>query len=150
MRNEQLTVRDVMTANLLTCTLDATLQEVAQRMIEADSGIIPLIDQGRPVAVITDRDIAVRAVAKGVDVKTAKAREFSTPAAEHIAPDASVEEACEQMEHWHIRRLLVVENDRLVGIVSLGDLAETVREHADHVLVEVSKSPKTLAHDAAQ
>ena len=140
------TVRDVMTANPCTCSAHATLQEVARKMLDEDVGFIPLMDKGRIAGVITDRDLAVRATAKGVDPRKARAIAFGTERAETAAADADVDEAIRLMEHWQIRRLLVVEGERPLGVVSLGDLAEATPRQAEEVLVEVSKSPRTLAH----
>lgn len=58
--------------------------------------------------------------------------------------DATLQEVAQKMEHWHVRRLLVMENEQAVGVIALGDLAEHLGEKAHDVLVEVSRSPKTL------
>jgi CBS domain-containing protein len=137
-------VRDVMTPNPAICEATATLQEVARKMQEVDTGFVPIVENRKVIGVVTDRDLAVRALTKGVDPTKTAVREFITPSHESVSPDASLEEAAEQMQHWHIRRVIVLEGDYPVGVVSLGDLAERHPEKGKEVLTEVSKSPKTL------
>lgn len=141
-------IRDVMTANPTFVSPEATLATVARKMVEADTGIMPIVDGTTLCGVITDRDIVVRAIAKGADPTISIARDFCTPEVDTVSPDTAIAEATATMEERQIRRLIVWENDRLVGVVSLGDLAMTLPDEAEEVLVEVSKSAKTLAHGA--
>lgn len=142
------TIRDVMTPNPVCCPADATIQVVAEKMRLEDTGFIPLVDTktGKLCGVITDRDLAVRAVYDGADPFRATARDYCSENLATIAPDAKVEDAIHVMEDRHVRRLIVMVDGRPVGVVSLGDLAETAPKLAEEVLVEISKSPKTLAH----
>lgn len=143
-------VRDAMTPNPVACANDATLQEVAQKMLDEDTGFIPLVEDGCICGVITDRDIVLRATAKGIDPTKAMAVEYASCGIECVGADASIEEAVQHMENRKIRRLLVVEGNRPIGVVSLGDLAEVAPKQAEDVLVEVSKSQKTLSHGQRQ
>jgi CBS domain-containing protein len=120
-------IRDVMTLNPRTVTLDDTIQNAAQIMRDEDTGVVPVVDDGRPIGMVTDRDIVVRAVADGQP--TRPIREIVTSAVVTATPDMSTREAAELMSEHQIRRLPVVEAERLVGIVSLGDLA--VKEGKD-------------------
>jgi CBS domain-containing protein len=140
-------VRDVMTPNPTFVHPEATLATVARKMREADTGFMPIVDGTELCGVITDRDIVVRAIAQGADPTITIARDFCTKDVATVSPDADLAEAVASMEASQIRRLIVWEGRRLVGVVSLGDLAETVPTDAEEVLVEVSKSDKTLAHD---
>lgn len=140
------TVRMAMTPSPVCVGTGTTLQEAARRMQEADTGLLPVLDGNRLVGVITDRDMVVRAIALGVDPRTATVGEFQSRHVCTIGPDATCHEAVKQMEKHGIRRLLVADGGRLVGVLSLGDLAECVPDAAEEVLVEISKSPKTLAH----
>ncbi|HEY9723705.1 MAG TPA: CBS domain-containing protein [Oscillatoriaceae cyanobacterium] len=140
------TVRDLMTANPVCATCDTTLQDAARMMQRADCGILPVLEQRRLRGVITDRDIVLRAVAKGVDTKAARVGDFLTDAVFTISPEADCEIAMREMEARQVRRLFVVDQGQLIGVVALGDLAESEPKVAEEVLVEVSKSPKTLAH----
>ena len=120
-------VRDVMTSNPRTVSPNDSIQVAARIMREEDCGVVPVVDNGRPVGIVTDRDIVIRAVADGLGDKAV--REIATTDLVFVKPDASTKEAEKLMSQRQIRRLPVVENDRLVGIVSLGDIA--VKEGKD-------------------
>ena len=114
-------IRDVMTSNPRTVSPGDSIQNAARIMRDEDTGAVPVVDNGRPVGIVTDRDIVVRAVADG---------ELNRPVRDIVSkeviaarPDMSTREAAQLMSEHQVRRLPVVENDRLVGIVSLGDLA---------------------------
>lgn len=139
-------VRELMTSNPVCATCDTTLQDAARMMERADCGILPVLDQRRLRGVITDRDIVLRAVAQGVDTKQARVGDFLTEGVFTISADADCEIAMREMDARRIRRLFVIDQGRLIGVLALGDLAESEPKVAEEVLVEVSKSPKTLAH----
>ena len=120
-------IRDVMTPNPRTVTSGDSIQNAAQIMRDADTGAVPVVDNGRPVGIVTDRDIVVRAVADGQ--LNRPVGEIVTGSVVYATPEMSTREASELMSEYQIRRLPVVENDRLVGIVSIGDLA--VKEGKD-------------------
>ncbi len=114
-------IRDVMTSNPRTVSPADSIQNAARIMRDEDTGVVPVVDNGRPVGIVTDRDIVVRAVADG---------ELNRPVRDVVSgdvitarPDMSTKEAAQLMSEHQVRRLPVVENDRLVGIVSIGDLA---------------------------
>ena len=90
-------------------------------MRDNDTGAVPVVENGRPLGIVTDRDIVVRAVAEG-DLNR-RVRDVVTDELVTGTPEMSTNEAAELMGRHQIRRLPVVENDRLVGIVSLGDIA---------------------------
>ena len=121
-------IRDVMTPNPRTVTPGDTIQNAARIMRDEDTGAVPVVDNGRPVGIVTDRDIVVRAVADGGNVNRSVG-DIVTGSVVCATPDMSTREASELMSEHQIRRLPVVENDRLVGIVSIGDLA--VKEGKD-------------------
>jgi len=118
-------VKDVMTRGAECTRPNATLQEAARRMRDLDVGPLPVCgDNDRLVGVLTDRDIAVRAVAEGKDPKATRVQDVMTPGIHYVFEDQDVEEAARQMQEKQIRRLAVLNRDkRLVGMVSLGDLA---------------------------
>ena len=114
-------IRDVMTSNPRTVSPSDSIQNAARIMRDEDTGVVPVVDNGRPVGIVTDRDIVVRAVAEG---------ELNRPIRDIVSgevvtarPDMSTKEAAKLMSEHQVRRLPVVENNRLVGIVSIGDLA---------------------------
>lgn len=121
-------VREVMTANPRTVSPNDSIQRAARLMRDEDTGAIPVVDNGRAVGMVTDRDIVVRAVADG-DRVDRPVREILTSHLVSVRPDSTTREANDLMSEHQVRRLPVVENDRLVGIVSLGDLA--VKEGRD-------------------
>ncbi len=121
-------IRDVMTPNPRTVAPDDTIQNAARIMRDEDTGVVPVVENGRPIGVVTDRDIVVRAVADGGEMNRT-VREICTGAIVAATPDMSTREAAQLMSDHQVRRLPVVENERLVGIVSIGDLA--VKEGKD-------------------
>lgn len=121
-------IRDVMTPNPKTVSPDDTIQAAARIMQSEDTGAVPVVNNGRVLAVVTDRDIVVRVVAVGGSV-TDPVRTIASQDVICVSPEMSTREASDLMSQHQIRRLPVVENDRLVGIVSLGDIA--VKEGKD-------------------
>ena len=120
-------VQNIMTDNPACCTPGTGLQEVAQMFIDHDCGAIPVVDDlvaRRPVGIVTDRDIACRAVAAGKNALELKARDCMSTSCVTIALDASLDECCEAMEKNMVRRVIVVDADGSCrGIVSQADIA---------------------------
>jgi CBS domain-containing protein len=114
-------IRDVMTSNPRTVSPEDTIQNAARIMRDEDTGVVPVVDNGRAVGVVTDRDIVIRAVADGQLNRAV--RDIVSGDVITATPDMSTNEAAELMSEHQVRRLPVVENERLVGIVSIGDLA---------------------------
>ena len=121
-------IRDVMTPNPRTVTPNDTIQNAARVMRDEDTGVVPVVENGRAIGMLTDRDIAIRAVADGSQPNR-PVRDIITSAVVTATPDMSTREAAQLMSEHQIRRLPVVENERLVGIFSLGDIA--VKEGKD-------------------
>jgi CBS domain-containing protein len=117
-------VSEVMTRGVECIAPDSTLQEAAQKMKSLDVGPMPVCDHDRLAGMLTDRDIAVRAVAEGRDPKSTRVRDVMTPEVLYVFEDQDVREAARLMQEKQVRRLLVLNRDRrLTGIVSLGDVA---------------------------
>jgi len=140
-------VRDLMTEKqkLARVTTVTMLPEVAKKMKEADTGIIPVVDeqnQDKLIGLITDRDITVRAVAEGIDLSSAKVSDFMSRDLNCISPDTDTEEATRLMSEKQIHRLCVVENEKLLGILSLGDLVEADRREGAQALEGISHGAK--------
>ena len=116
-------LRDVMSRDVKLVTPDTTIREAAQQMRDGDFGMLPVAENDRMVGAISDRDIAIRAVAddKG---PTTTVREVMSDGICWVYEDESVDEAARIMSERQVRRLPVVSRDkRLVGIVTLGDFA---------------------------
>lgn len=134
------TVADVMTANPKTLEEDATLLEAAQLMRREDIGDVLLTKDGRCTGIVTDRDIVVRAVAKGKLPDETKLIEVASEEVVTLSPSDAVAQAVAQMRDKAIRRVPVVDDDgRPVGIVSIGDLA--VERDSDSALADISAAP---------
>jgi CBS domain-containing protein len=121
-------IREVMTPNPRYVSPTDSIQNAACIMRDEDTGAVPVVDNGRTVGIVTDRDIVVRAVADGGQLNR-PISDIVTGSVVVASPDMSTREASELMSEHQVRRLPVVENDRLVGIVSIGDLA--VKEGRD-------------------
>ena len=116
-------VSECMTSQVETVTADQTVQEAAKFMLQADAGSIPVVDGDRLIGMITDRDIAVRGIAKGNGPDT-PVRELMTDDLIVARDDDDVEEVARKMSSAQVRRLPVIDaEERLCGIVSLGDLS---------------------------
>ena len=131
-------VTSVMTANPACCKAETPLRDVARMMIDNDCGEIPVVDeQGVPVGVVTDRDIAIRVVAEGRDTMGATAADAMSSPVQTVREDSSLKDATQLMEAAKIRRVPVVDQQgKLSGIVSVADIA---RAGKDHQTVEVVK-----------
>jgi CBS domain-containing protein len=132
-------VSEVMTKDIETVRPDQQARDAARFMLQADTGSIPVTEGERLVGMITDRDIAVRGVALGYGPETLVSELMSSGVVSAHA-DEPVEEAARKMSEAQVRRLPVIdEQERLVGIVSLGDLArETDEQTAGHALEGIS------------
>ena len=147
-------VRDIMTSDeLATATLDTTLEEIANMMKEENVGAIPILDEDDNLAgIITDRDIVVRAIAEGQDPSSCTAEEILSEQMHTIKPDAGLEEAADLMARHKIRRLPVVEDGAIIGMISLGDIsvkAEEEEDKAGEALGEISEGVKEASGKTA-
>ena len=132
-------VSEVMTQTVQTVGPDQRVQEAASFMLSADAGSIPVTEDGRLVGMITDRDIAVRGVAKGYGPDT-PVRELMSKDMVCASIDDDLEDAASRMSKAQVRRLPVIdENHRLRGIVSLGDLSREATDCASEALEGVSQ-----------
>ena len=116
-------VRELMTTAPVTVEPDATLGEVAVLMKQEDCGSIPVVEDGRLVGIVTDRDIVIRGVAAGSDPKTQRVSTVMSADPVTISPDDDLTDAEKVMADRQIRRLPVVENGKLVGIIVTAQIA---------------------------
>jgi len=132
-----------MTCNPACVKADAPLREVARLMVEHDCGEIPVVEDGsRPIGVVTDRDITIRSVARGINPVDLPAREVMTSPVVTVSPETSLEDCCNLMEQHQIRRVLVVDDaGALCGIVAVADIARNAGKNATgEVVKEVSEA----------
>jgi CBS domain-containing protein len=118
------TVADAMRRELVTIDAEASVALAARRMRDHEIGCLPVLEQGRPVGLVTDRDLVVRGLAENADLSQWRVAEVMSTGPLTIAPERSVEEACRLMTDTGVRRLLVVADEvRLIGLISWHDLA---------------------------
>jgi CBS domain-containing protein len=135
-------VREIMTPNPRTLPMTATVGQAAETMRMIDAGTVLVADDAqRVVGIVTDRDIAIRAVAEGRDPFKTMVGDISTPSPATVTPGTSVRDAVKLMRQLDIRRLPVVEGERAVGVVSLGDLA--ILQDPASALADISAAPST-------
>jgi CBS domain-containing protein len=117
-----LKIKEIMTTDVRTISANDSISEAANIMKQLDVGSVPVVDNNLLVGIITDRDLVLRGLAMGKNaqesVSTIMSKDITT-----VTPDEDVHKAADIMASKQIRRLPIVENDRLVGIVSIGDMA---------------------------
>src|SRR5918911_1696680 len=130
-------VKDVMTSNPQTIESSEPVMRAAELMKREDVGIAPVVEGGRLVGTITDRDIVVRVVAEGKDARQVVAREVASTELVTIDPQQDLDEALRLMARHQVRRLPVVEEDgRLVGVVAQADVAQEGEDRQTGEVVE--------------
>jgi signal-transduction protein with cAMP-binding, CBS, and nucleotidyltransferase domain len=132
------TVRDVMTASPRTLDTSASLVEAARTMRDADIGTVIVAKGDQLAGIVTDRDIVVRAIAEGCDLDTTSVADVASWEVETVRPDENAEQAVERMRRRNIRRVVVAEADRPIGILSIGDVA--VDRQPDSALADISSA----------
>jgi CBS domain-containing protein len=137
-------VRDVMTARPRCVAPDTPLSEAAQLMESEDVGSLPVLDGEQLAGMVTDRDIVIRAVAKGKDPRGMPVREVSTRDVVAVSSEEDLSEALRLMASHQVRRLPVVDDgNRLVGVLSQADVALEAKEKAVGEMVEEISKPDT-------
>jgi CBS domain-containing protein len=115
-------VRDMMVSSVVTIEPGTSIVDAARRMIQEEKGPLPVVEGESPVAMVTDRDIIARVVAEGRDPNSVKVEDIATRDLVTIGPDQDLDEARQLMDQHELDRILVVEGDRLVGIISEADI----------------------------
>ena len=121
-------IRDLMTASPATCEPSATVADAAKIMANEDVGPVPVVQEGRVVGIVTDRDLVVRVLAEGRDPNSTTIGEIASSDLVTVRPDSELNEALQLMAQNQVRRLPVVEGDQLVGIVAQADVARAAEE----------------------
>ncbi|KGK89698.1 inosine-5'-monophosphate dehydrogenase [Desulfosporosinus sp. HMP52] len=116
-------VRDVMTRQIETVAPSSSVEEIARLMKRNDVGSIPVCEGQKVLGIITDRDIVLKVIADGKNVSSVSAKDIMTSQVITVTSDQDVHEAARIMADNQIRRLPVIEQGRIAGIVALGDLA---------------------------
>jgi CBS domain-containing protein len=145
--------KDIMTASPCTCSPSDSVQDVARAMRDHDCGSVPIVDKGRLVGIVTDRDLTVRALASGLDPESRVADVISREPSS-VSADADVSEVERIMSDKQVRRVPVVDADKhCIGIVSQADLArasfdgKNLSEHEFALVVERVSLPRNRPYD---
>jgi CBS domain-containing protein len=115
-------VKDLMVSDVVTIEPSTSVVDAARRMIQEEKGPLPIVEGDRAVAIVTDRDIIAHVVAEGHDPSSMTVDDIATRELVTIGPDEDVDEARQLMAQHELDRILVVEGDRLVGIISEADI----------------------------
>ncbi|WP_003540522.1 CBS domain-containing protein [Desulfotomaculum nigrificans] len=135
------TLKDIMTKTVATVSPQQSVQEAAQLMSQNNVGAIPVVENSKCVGIVTDRDIALRAVSQGQNPQSTTVQSVMSTGLVTGTPEMGVHEAANLMAEKQVRRLPVVENGQLTGIVALGDLATTdiYQNEAGEALASISQ-----------
>jgi len=134
-------VEQAMTTNVRTVTPDASVVDAARIMRDEDTGSVPVVDDGRVAGIVTDRDIVLRGVADGRDVTALDVREVCSSDPVTVEPGRDLDEALRLMAQHQVRRLPVVDGDRLVGVLAQADVARATDDRATGALVDDISQP---------
>lgn len=138
------TAREIMTPGTEHLTVNDTVADAAQRMASNDVGAIPVCrTDGHLAGMVTDRDVVVKVLAAGKDPQSTKLGDLADQAeVVTIGADDGVEEASETMKKYKVRRLPVIDGNKIVGMVSQGDLASALpQEQVGDLLAAISEAP---------
>jgi len=138
------TVRDAMTPNVRSATSAESLADVARKMREDDVGSLPVVEGEQVIGIVTDRDIVVRAVAERLDPQSITVGEVASREVVTVEPEQDLDDALALMASHRVRRLPVVEDGRLVGVLAQADVALVAKEKdAGEMLEEISQPTST-------
>ncbi|HSH87203.1 MAG: CBS domain-containing protein [Methylophilus sp.] len=133
-------IREIMTPEVIVTSPDHTLRAVAKIMMEHDLGILPICENGELIGMLSDRDITIRAVARGLSLDNTKVSQLLGTEARYVFDDQTIEEAAADMKQFQVRRLPVLDREnRLVGIISLADIVLNDQSTATEALAAISQ-----------
>jgi CBS domain-containing protein len=133
-------IKDLMTENPSSCERGTPVAEAAKVMARENVGSVPVVEGGRLVGVVTDRDLVVRLLAEGRDPQSTTVGEIASSEPVTLSPDDDLDQALQLLARHQVRRLPVVEGERLVGIVAQADIARHADEvQTGEVVEEISK-----------
>jgi CBS domain-containing protein len=133
-------VKDAMSSDVKTAAPSQSLTDVARLMKQEDVGSVPVVDGERLIGMVTDRDIVVRGIADGSDPHAIKAGDIASRDVVTVRPGDDLDDAMRLMAQHQVRRLPVVDDGHLVGVVAQADVAQEAKEKdVGHVVEEISK-----------
>lgn len=135
-------VKDIMSTEVASLNTEDSIERAAQLMRQYDCGSIPVCSEKKVIGIITDRDLALRSTAEGQNSKQQKVRDIMSSNPVVGNPDMDVHDAARIMSEKQIRRLPIVENNNLVGMVALGDISvePNLQDNAEEALKNISQS----------
>ncbi|AWK51935.1 CBS domain-containing protein [Clostridium beijerinckii] len=138
-------VKDIMSKDIVSLNSEDSIERAAQLMNQFDIGSIPVCNQEKLVGIVTDRDITLKSVAAGVNTNQQKIRDIMTSNPVTGSPDMDIHDAAKIMSEQQIRRLPIIQNNNLVGIVSLGDISlePNLQDNAEEALKNISEPGKS-------
>src|SRR3954464_4518226 len=140
-------IREVMTADPRAVETSATVADAAREMRDGDVGSVVVVDNGKVAGIIPDRDIAVRVVAEGLDPDSTRVSEVATMNPVTLTVDQSGDDAIRLVREQNVRRIIVLQDGRAAGIVSLGDLA--IERDTDSALADIASEAGDNTRGAA-
>lgn len=145
------TVQDVMTQDVISVAPQDTVVDAANIMKNLNVGVVPVVEGNKPIGIITDRDIVLRNTAANDNTSTKVVNVMSKDVVT-VSPSTDVHQAAKLMEQHQIRRLPVVDNGKLVGMISLGDLAteQIFENEAGQALSGISTPSMPSTHGNSQ
>jgi CBS domain-containing protein len=134
-------IREIMTTNVECVSPETGILDLAQKMKSLDVGFLGVCDDDRLVGSVTDRDIVIRAIAGGGDIKSTTARSVMTPNVVWCFEDDDLKSVSEKMRDKEVRRVFILnQQKRLVGVVSLGDLAKVEEKESGKTLKDITEA----------
>ena len=134
-------VREIMTTNVECISPETSVESIAQKMHTLNVGFLAVCDHDRLVGTVTDRDIVMRGIAVGRDMKSAKTRDVMTHDVYWNYETDDVEDVAEAMSDKQVRRMLILNDEkRLVGVVSLGDISKVEEKESGKTLRDISEA----------
>ncbi len=133
-------ISQIMTPEVIVAAPNDTLRAAAKTMLEHDLGILPICEDDELIGMLSDRDITIRAVARGLSLDDTRVSQLLGTEARYVFDDQTVEDAAQDMKQFQVRRLPVLDREnRLVGIISLADIVLTDEMAATEALVGISQ-----------
>ena len=138
-------VKDIMTKDIVSLNSEDSIERAAQLMKQFDIGSIPVCNQEKLIGIVTDRDITLKSVAAGQNTNTQRIRDVMTSNPVTGSPDMDIHDAARIMSEQQIRRLPIIQNNNLVGMVSLGDISlePNLQDNAEDALKNISEPGKS-------
>lgn len=133
--------KEIMTSNIVSVCDNSSIKEAAQKMRDADVGSVPVEENNQLVGILTDRDIVLKSVAEDMNTDQVKCKDIMSGNVITATPDMDVDDVADLMSHNQVKRIPVVENKNVVGMISLKDLsqARTFEDEAGDVLNDITE-----------